>query len=79
LRVLAGPSFDDYAFHFTGPRTFVDSGASIGFTSGGAYLFYLPVGALGLDARFHYAPDTVLGVRADTYLITAGASYVVIL
>ena len=79
LRIFAGPTFDYYAFHNTdSARKFTDSGESIGVAAGAAYLFYLPFGALGLDARFHYLPDALLGTNGDTFLITVGASYVIL-
>ena len=80
LRVFVGPAIDYYSFHHTGAaRKFTDTGTSLGLGAGAAYLFTLPIGALGVDARFHYLPDTLLGVSGNAYIITVGASYVILL
>ena len=76
LRVMVGPSLDYFAFHRTGSG----SGESLGFEAGVAYLFNLvndpmPNHALGIDVRFHYLPDALLGEKTNEYLISIGASY----
>ncbi len=76
LRVLVGPSFDYIQLNtkIAGADR-ADSGWYLGLEAGLQYLFALPVGLLGLDARFHYTPYTFLGRKTDGILFSIGATY----
>jgi len=81
LRVLVGPSVDYYSFGRTSaaPHSYTDKGWALGVEAGASYLFDLHAGLLGLDARFHFVPAYLDGVRDNLYLITIGVSYAFVL
>ncbi len=76
LRLFVGPSFDYIQLSeqaITGLRQ--DRGWYVGLEAGVQYLFNLPVGLIGLDARFHYTPYTFLGKTTDGLLFSIGVTY----